>query len=88
MGMVFLAEDTRLKRLVALKVIKPELLARPDLRERFLLEARAAAKVEHDHIVAVFQADEIGGTPFLAMPLLKGSFGSLNKGVPVPFGLL
>lgn len=72
MGMVFLAEDTKLQRRVALKVIKPELLRRPDLHERFLSEARAIAKIEHDNIVAIFQVDDRGGVPFLAMPLLQG----------------
>jgi tRNA A-37 threonylcarbamoyl transferase component Bud32 len=72
MGLVFLAEDPRLKRRIAVKVIKPGLLSRPDLRERFLREAQAAAAAEHDHIVAIYQADEAGGVPFLAMPLLEG----------------
>jgi serine/threonine protein kinase/WD40 repeat protein len=72
MGMVFLAEDPRLKRHVALKVIKPDLAAREDARRRFLREAQAIAAIEHDHIVAVFQADEDRGVPFLAMQLLRG----------------
>src|SRR5579875_2617746 len=50
MGVVFLAEDTRLGRTVALKTMKPEIAADPQHRQRFLREARAAAKVEHDHI--------------------------------------
>jgi serine/threonine protein kinase len=72
MGMVFLAEDPRLKRYVALKVIKPELAARPDARRRFLHEAQAVAAIEHDHIVPVYQAGEDRGVPFLAMQLLRG----------------
>jgi serine/threonine protein kinase len=72
MGMVFRAYDPRLKRQIALKVIKPELVTRPGILERFLAEAQAVAAVEHDNIVAVYQAAEENGVPFLAMPLLRG----------------
>ncbi len=72
MGMVFLAEDTRLRRQVALKVVKPELLERPDLHERFLQEARAIAAVEHDNIVTIYEAGEVMRVPYLVMPLLRG----------------
>jgi formylglycine-generating enzyme required for sulfatase activity/tRNA A-37 threonylcarbamoyl transferase component Bud32 len=72
MGVVFEAEDVRLKRRVALKVMRPEAAARPEARARFLREAQAVAALSHDHVVTVFQADEQGGTPFLVMPLLKG----------------
>jgi len=72
MGMVFQARDPRLRRDVALKVIRPELVARADVRERFLQEAQAIAAIEHDNIVAIFQVDEDRGIPYLAMPLLRG----------------
>jgi WD40 repeat protein/tRNA A-37 threonylcarbamoyl transferase component Bud32 len=72
MGVVFLAEDPRLKRHVALKVIRPELAAHEDARRRFLHEAQAAAAIEHENIVPVYQADEDRGVPFLAMQLLRG----------------
>lgn len=72
MGVVFQAEDSRLKRTVALKVMKPSLAASAGARQRFLREAQMTAAIEHDHIVAIFQADEDRGIPFLAMPLLKG----------------
>ena len=72
MGVVFLAEDLRLKRRVALKAIKPELVAHAEMRERFIREAQAAAKVEHDNIVTIFQAAQERGVPFLVMPLLLG----------------
>src|SRR5207249_3639568 len=62
MGVVFRAEDTRLRRLVALKVMLPELAAGPNAKRRFLREARAAARVEHDHVVPIFQVDEGRGT--------------------------
>ena len=72
MGIVFKAQDTRLNRVVALKVMKPALAASASARRRFVREAQTAAAVEHEHIVAVYEVDEDRGIPFLAMPLLRG----------------
>ncbi len=72
MGVVFQAEDPSLQRLVALKAMLPTLAASASARERFLREARSAAAVEHDHIVAIYQVGEDRSVPFLAMPFLKG----------------
>jgi hypothetical protein len=72
MGVVFLAEDLRLRRPVALKVLKPELAARKESRQRFLREAQLAAAVKHDHVATVYQVGEERGVPFLAMELLEG----------------
>jgi serine/threonine protein kinase len=72
MGVVFHAEDTLLHRPVALKAMLPARAASPTNRERFLREARAAAAVEHDHVVAIYQIGEDHDIPFLTMPLLKG----------------
>lgn len=72
MGTVYLAEDVRLNRHVALKVMKPDLAANSDARQRFLREARAMAAVSHDHIVTVHAVGEEHDVPFLVMPLLKG----------------
>jgi WD40 repeat protein len=72
MGVVYLAEDTKLKRLVALKVIKPSLAATPSTRERFLREAQLTAGFNHDHVVTIYQVGEDQGVPFLAMQLLEG----------------
>jgi WD40 repeat protein len=72
MGMVFLAEDSLLRRKVALKTMLPRLAVNAEARERFLREARAAASIEHQHIVPIFQVGEDNGVPFLAMSLLKG----------------
>ncbi len=72
MGVVFQAEDPRLNRMVALKAMLPALAASGSNKERFIREARAAAAIEHDHIVAIFQVDEDRGVPFIAMPLLRG----------------
>ena len=51
----------------------PEVAERPDLKERFLREARAAAQIEHDHIIPIWQVAEDRGVPYIAMPFLKGS---------------
>jgi serine/threonine protein kinase len=72
MGAVYLAVDVRLRRKVALKVMLPRYAAAPTARARFLREARAAARVAHDNVVAVYEADEADGVPFIAMQLLQG----------------
>jgi WD40 repeat protein len=72
MGVVFQAEDPQLQRFIALKVMRSRLASNASSRERFLREARAAAKIEHDHIVAVYHVGEDHGIPYLAMPLLQG----------------
>jgi hypothetical protein len=72
MGVVFQAEDPELKRLVALKVMKPALAASATAQQRFLREARATAAIKHDHIVTIYQVGQSGGVPFLAMEYLEG----------------
>ncbi len=72
MGAVYLGFDERLKRKVALKVMLPKYAAVASSKNRFLREARAAAGITHDHIVTIYEADEHGGTPFMAMQLLQG----------------
>ena len=72
MGVVFRAEDVRLSRLVALKVIEPTFTAEPEVRARFLREARLAARVSDDHVVPIYAVGEADGVLYLAMPLLQG----------------
>jgi hypothetical protein len=72
MGLVFLAEDTRLERPVALKVMLPKFAEDPGARQRFLREAKSAAALKHDHVVTIYQVDEDRGVPFLAMEYLEG----------------
>src|ERR1700721_2118875 len=55
MGMVFKAEDPQLERAIALKIMLPQVAESEACRERFLREARAAAKLEHDHVIAIYQ---------------------------------
>ncbi|MCE9562926.1 MAG: protein kinase [Planctomycetes bacterium] len=72
MGVVYRAEDPRLKREVALKVMLPQFAANPTAKARFVREARAQAKVEHDHVAAIFTVADHDGLPYIVMPLLKG----------------
>jgi urea transport system substrate-binding protein len=72
MGAVYQAEDTRLRRLVALKVMHPALTAQLPARERFLREARAMAAVRSDHVITIYEVDQVEQVPYLAMELLQG----------------
>jgi serine/threonine protein kinase len=72
MGVVYHAEDLQLHRPIALKVMLPAMASSPSAQQRFLREARAAAMIEHDHVITIYQVGEDRGVPFLAMPLLKG----------------
>lgn len=72
MGMVLEADDPRLGRRVAIKVIRPRAATSPKAVQRFLQEARAAAAVEHDHIVPIWHIGEDNGVPYIVMPFLRG----------------
>ncbi len=71
MGVVYLAWETALERLVALKILPPA-LATPDRHERFLKEARIAARLKHDHIVPIHAVDEAGPFVYYAMDYIRG----------------
>ena len=72
MGVVYKAEDPKLKRTVAIKAMLPTLAASASSGKRFLREAQAMAAVKHDHIVGIFDVDEDRGVPFMAMEFLEG----------------
>jgi serine/threonine-protein kinase len=72
MGVVFKAFDPALNRNVAIKVMSVALAACGASRQRFLREARAAAAVVHEHVVAVYAVDESGGLPYLVMEYVPG----------------
>ena len=77
MGVVFLARDVALDRPVALKLLPLELAAQPGVRERFLREARTAARLSHPNIVPIHSVDEVGDFVFFAMAYVEG--GTLGE---------
>jgi|GEM_PF-3222814 len=70
MGVVFQAEDTKLQRLVALKVLQPSL--GKSARDRFVREARAAAAIQHDNVITIYDVGLEGPLAYLAMQSLEG----------------
>ena len=72
MGIVYLAREVRLDRPVALKLLPPQYAAQPALRERFLREARTAARLSHPNIVPIHAVDEVGDFVFIVMAYIEG----------------
>ncbi len=72
MGLVFHAQDSRLKRPVALKVMHPQLAQDLTVRQRFLREARATANIRNDHIVTIHEVGQYHDIPYLAAEFLRG----------------
>lgn len=72
MGAVYRALDTENSREVALKVMTPEMAAKPAMLERFRREARSGLKLRHENIVALYEFGEANGTCFLAMEFVEG----------------
>ena len=86
MGEVYLADDTKLGRQIALKVLPPELTADAGRRERFEREARAVAALNHPSIVTLHSIDQADATPFLTMEQVDGkALGELirKSGMPL-----
>jgi serine/threonine-protein kinase len=77
MGVVYKADDTKLRRTVALKFLPPELTHLPEVHERFTREAQAAAVLDHPNICTVHEFDEAEGKPFISMAYIEGQ--SLRK---------
>ena len=72
MGEVYKAQDTRLDRIVAIKILPPQLAGDPLFRERFDREARTISQLDHPHICAVYDVGQQNGTAYLVMQYLEG----------------
>ncbi|HYX86639.1 MAG TPA: serine/threonine-protein kinase [Gaiellales bacterium] len=72
MGVVYVADDLRLGRRVAVKVVAPQLSADAQFRARFLRESRLAASLDHPNIIPVYEAGEVDGTLYLVMRYVEG----------------
>jgi serine/threonine protein kinase len=85
MGEVYRARDTRLERIVAVKILPDHLSDRADLRERFEREARTIASLNHPHICTLYDIGHQDGIDFLVMEYLEGETLAerLKKG-PLP----
>jgi eukaryotic-like serine/threonine-protein kinase len=86
MGIVYLAREVQLDRPVAIKLLPPALAVRPELRDRFMREARVAAKLSHPNIIPIFRVTEVGEFVFFVMAYVEGeTLGQrLRAGGPLP----
>jgi len=86
MGVVYRATQVALARVVALKVMRPELGRKADFRERFLREARAAAAIHHPNVVTIHDAGDHDGTLYMAFEFVSGGdlAGLLRRRSPLP----
>src|SRR5262245_28108003 len=82
MGQVFSARDTRLDRIVAIKVLPDHISNRPDVKTRFEREAQVLAKLNHPHICSVFDVGQQDGIDYLVMEYVEGETleARLNRG--------
>jgi tetratricopeptide (TPR) repeat protein/tRNA A-37 threonylcarbamoyl transferase component Bud32 len=76
MGVVYKAEDTKLKRTVTLKFIRTQAMEVAEEKTRFVREAQAAAALDHPNICTIYEIDEVKGKTFIAMAYIEGQ--SLN----------
>src|SRR3989338_5310838 len=85
MGAVYLARDSRIGRLVALKVLRVDNV---EMRNRFELEAQSAGRLKHTNIVTIYDYEEYDGNPCLVMEYVEGHTLAemIQRGDPIPIG--
>src|SRR6187549_1546149 len=72
MGEVYLAQDTKLDRKVAIKLIRADSLTNENLKLRLVREAQSAAKLDHPNICAIYDVNEAGSFTFIVMQYIEG----------------
>jgi eukaryotic-like serine/threonine-protein kinase len=88
MGLVFKAHDPVLDRKIAIKQMTADIADNDELRQRFYVEARAAARLNHPNIITIYELQESGGEIFMIMELLEGtSIAELVRAKAVPLSL-
>ncbi len=86
MGIVYKALDRKLNRVVALKVVHPHLTSDASFLQRFLREARAMARLQHENIVSIFSVEQDQGTQFIVMEYFQGTnlLTRIQSGISFP----
>ena len=79
MGVVYKAEDTKLKRTVALKFLRSVAFGSEEQKHRFIREAQTAAVLDHASICTVFEIDEVDGLIFISMAYVDGDLAPRNR---------
>jgi eukaryotic-like serine/threonine-protein kinase len=88
MGLVFMAYDPVLDRKVAIKQMTAEIADNQELRQRFHVEARAAARLNHPNIITIHELEESGGDIFMIMEMLDGkALAAMIQAKPVPLSI-
>src|SRR2546423_10864807 len=86
MGEVYLAQDTKLDRKVALKILHADVAAHPDRMKRFVQEAKAASALNHPNIITIYEIDDTESSHFIATEFIDG--GTLREyGLKAPLKL-
>jgi len=86
MGVVFKGRDQKLNRLVALKILSPDLMNDSELKKRFILEAQAASAMNHQNICTIYQTGEKAGLSFISMEYIEGhnlrDWSQIHRDIP------
>ena len=89
MGEVYLAEDTKLKRKVAIKFLPSHLTPDKEIQTRFVREAQTIARLNHPNIISIYDVSEFNGRPYYVMELVEGeSLHDIGHDKPLPFDLI